>query len=97
MEDVCVRRVKTHCIFFLLTHALKTVTFLLQCESVQIFSFIIYMSNLHGVAFKHSQLRDLSLTNIGAIEKRADLSKKLSVLLPEEIRDLVCNKVSFSS
>ena len=39
------------------------------------------------------QLREIALTNIGAIEKRADLSKKLSVLLPDEIKDLVCNKV----
>lgn len=40
------------------------------------------------------QLRELALANIGAIHKRADLSKKLSVLSSEELRDLVCCKVS---
>ncbi|GJW20855.1 hypothetical protein Tco_0031477 [Tanacetum coccineum] len=35
----------------------------------------------------------LALANIGAIHKRADLSKKLYVLSPDELRDLVCNKL----
>ncbi|WMV37393.1 hypothetical protein MTR67_030778 [Solanum verrucosum] len=39
-----------------------------------------------------SQLRELALANVGAIHRRADLSKKLSVLTPEELRDLVCRK-----
>ncbi|KAK1421770.1 hypothetical protein QVD17_24385 [Tagetes erecta] len=38
-------------------------------------------------------LKELVLANIGAIHKRADLSKKLYVLSPVELRDLVCNKV----
>nr|GME06524.1 intron-binding protein aquarius [Ipomoea batatas] len=42
---------------------------------------------------KIPKLRELALANIGAINRRADLSKKLSVLCPEELRDLVCQKV----
>ncbi|RZC16842.1 Sucrose synthase 2 isoform B [Glycine soja] len=38
-------------------------------------------------------LRELALTNIGSIHKRANLSKKLSVLSPEELRDFVCCKL----
>ncbi|KAL5191651.1 Sucrose synthase 2 [Glycine soja] len=38
-------------------------------------------------------LRELALTNIGSIHKRANLSKKLSVLSPEELRDFVCCKI----
>lgn len=34
------------------------------------------------------------MANIGAINKRADLAKKLSILSAEELRDLVCVKVS---
>ncbi|KAF3962916.1 hypothetical protein CMV_012634 [Castanea mollissima] len=37
-------------------------------------------------------LRELALANIGAINKRADLSKKLSELSPIDLRDLVCHK-----
>lgn len=33
------------------------------------------------------------MANIGSINKRADLSKKLSILSPDELRDLVCRKV----
>lgn len=36
---------------------------------------------------------DLALCNIGAIHNRADLSKKLSILSAEELKDLVCDKV----
>ncbi|GKE60502.1 RNA helicase aquarius isoform X2, partial [Tanacetum coccineum] len=39
------------------------------------------------------ELKELALANIGAIHKRADLSKKLYVLSPDELRDLVCNKL----
>nr|GFC45875.1 intron-binding protein aquarius [Tanacetum cinerariifolium] len=42
-------------------------------------------------------LKELALANIGAIHKRADLSKKLSVLSPDELRDLVCNKLKLVS
>lgn len=50
------------------------------------------------LAFKKmSKLRELSLTNIGSIHKRANLSKKLSVLSPEELRDLVCCKLKLVS
>ncbi|KAF9611000.1 hypothetical protein IFM89_026306 [Coptis chinensis] len=46
---------------------------------------------------KIPKLRDLALANIGSIHKRADLSKKLSALSPEELQDLVCNKLKLVS
>ncbi|XP_076946776.1 uncharacterized protein LOC143618445 [Bidens hawaiensis] len=46
---------------------------------------------------KIPKLKELALANIGAIHKRADLSKKLSVLSPDELRDLVCNKLKLVS
>ncbi|XP_071735864.1 uncharacterized protein [Rutidosis leptorrhynchoides] len=46
---------------------------------------------------KVPKLKELALANIGAIHKRADLSKKLSVLTPDELRDLVCNKLKLVS
>ncbi|KAF2322470.1 hypothetical protein GH714_017202 [Hevea brasiliensis] len=46
---------------------------------------------------KIPKLRELALSNIGAIHKRADLSKKLSVLSPEELKDLVCCKLKLVS
>ncbi|XP_027360461.1 RNA helicase aquarius isoform X2 [Abrus precatorius] len=50
------------------------------------------------LAFKKmGKLRELALTNIGSIHKRANLSKKLSVLSPEELRDLVCCKLKLVS
>lgn len=50
------------------------------------------------LAFKKiPKLRELALANVGAIHKRADLSKKLSVLTPEELRDLVCRKLKLIS
>ncbi|XP_010261266.1 PREDICTED: intron-binding protein aquarius [Nelumbo nucifera] len=50
------------------------------------------------LAFKKiPKLRELALANIGAINKRSDLSKKLSVLSPEELQDLVCNKLKLVS
>ncbi|WCJ39022.1 P-loop containing nucleoside triphosphate hydrolases superfamily protein [Euphorbia peplus] len=50
------------------------------------------------LAFKKiPKLRELALSNIGAINKRADLSKKLSVLSPEELKDLVCCKLKLVS
>ncbi|KDP40504.1 hypothetical protein JCGZ_24503 [Jatropha curcas] len=50
------------------------------------------------LAFKKiPKLRELALSNIGAIHKRADLSKKLSVLSPEELKDLVCCKLKLAS
>ncbi|KAK3223701.1 hypothetical protein Dsin_010726 [Dipteronia sinensis] len=39
---------------------------------------------------KVPKLQELAVANIGAIPKRADLSKKLSVLSPQELQDLVC-------
>ncbi|XP_065627789.1 uncharacterized protein LOC112022995, partial [Quercus suber] len=46
------------------------------------------------LAFKKiPKLRELALANIGAINKRADLSKKLSELSPMDLRDLVCHKL----
>ncbi|KAJ7534618.1 hypothetical protein O6H91_13G103100 [Diphasiastrum complanatum] len=53
---------------------------------------------LQLLAFKQvPKLREMSLTNVGAIEKRASLMKKLKVLSFDEIRDLVCNKLMLVS
>ncbi|XP_052182248.1 uncharacterized protein LOC127794949 [Diospyros lotus] len=50
------------------------------------------------LAFKKiPKLRELALANIGAINRRSDLSKKLSVLSPEELRDLVCCQLKLVS
>ncbi|KAL8542173.1 hypothetical protein ACS0TY_003147 [Phlomoides rotata] len=50
------------------------------------------------LAFKKiPKLREVALANIGAINRRADLAKKLSVLSPEELRDLVCTKLKLVS
>ncbi|OMO78046.1 Intron-binding protein, aquarius [Corchorus capsularis] len=50
------------------------------------------------LAFKKiPKLQELALANIGSIHKRADLSKKLSVLSPEELKDLVCCKLKLVS
>ncbi|KAE8671002.1 xanthoxin dehydrogenase-like [Hibiscus syriacus] len=50
------------------------------------------------LAFKKiPKLRELALANIGSIHKRADLSKKLSVLSPQELKDLVCSKLKLVS
>ncbi|MCO5611849.1 hypothetical protein L7F22_066108 [Adiantum nelumboides] len=62
---------------------------LAHCSKLQGFQLLCFK--------KIPKLRDLSLTNIGSIEKRADLSKRLSVLLPEELRDLVCSKLNILS
>lgn len=49
-------------------------------------------------AFKRiPKLRELSMANIGSINKRVDLSKKLSILSPDELRDLVCRKLKLVS
>ncbi|TKY69055.1 Intron-binding protein aquarius [Spatholobus suberectus] len=56
------------------------------------------MQSFQLLAFKKMEkLRELALTNIGSIHKRADLSKKLSVLSPEELQDLVCCKLKLVS
>ncbi|PIN23485.1 DEAD box containing helicase [Handroanthus impetiginosus] len=50
------------------------------------------------LAFKKiPKLQELALANIGAINRRADLAKKLSILSPEEFRDLVCGKLKLVS
>lgn len=50
------------------------------------------------LAFKRiPKLKELALANVGAIHRRVDLSKKLSVLSPDELRDLVCNKLKLVS
>ncbi|KAL2898346.1 RNA helicase aquarius [Bienertia sinuspersici] len=50
------------------------------------------------LAFKKvPKLRELALANVGAIHKRVDLSKKLSVLSPKELKDLVCSKLKLIS
>ncbi|CAI9102844.1 OLC1v1001193C1 [Oldenlandia corymbosa var. corymbosa] len=49
-------------------------------------------------AFKKiPKLKGLALANVGAIEKRADLSKKLAILSADELRDLVCKKLKLLS
>nr|XP_027114072.1 RNA helicase aquarius-like [Coffea arabica] len=58
-------------------------------ERLQAFQLLVFK--------KIPKLRELSLANIGAINKRADLSKKLAVLSPEELRDLVCVKLKLLS
>ncbi|KAJ6841095.1 intron-binding protein aquarius [Iris pallida] len=50
------------------------------------------------LAFKQiPKLRELALCHVGAIHKRADISKKLSILSAEELQDLVCNKLKLVS
>ncbi|KAK8946189.1 hypothetical protein KSP40_PGU019610 [Platanthera guangdongensis] len=50
------------------------------------------------LAFKQTpKLRDFALCNVGAINKRSDLSKRLSVLSAEELQDLVFNKLKLIS
>ncbi|KAI3941024.1 hypothetical protein MKX01_037915 [Papaver californicum] len=46
---------------------------------------------------KVPKLKELALANVGSIHKRSDLTKKLSVLSPEELQDLVCNKLKLVS
>ncbi|GMH30504.1 hypothetical protein Nepgr_032347 [Nepenthes gracilis] len=46
---------------------------------------------------KIPKLREMAMANIGALHKRADLSKKLSVLSLEELKDLVCCKLKLVS
>ncbi|KAI3936782.1 hypothetical protein MKW92_043376 [Papaver armeniacum] len=43
--------------------------------------------------YSRIQLKELALANVGLIDKRADLVKILSMLSPEELQDLVCNKL----
>nr|POF00445.1 intron-binding protein aquarius [Quercus suber] len=50
-----------------------------------------------GTQLTDDELRELALANIGAINKRADLSKKLSELSPMDLRDLVCHKLKLIS
>ncbi|KAH9709891.1 P-loop containing nucleoside triphosphate hydrolases superfamily protein [Citrus sinensis] len=50
------------------------------------------------LAFKKiPKLQELALANIGSIHKRADLSKRLSVLSLKELQDLVCCKLKLLS
>ncbi|XP_028795937.1 RNA helicase aquarius [Neltuma alba] len=57
-----------------------------------------HLQSFQLLAFKRvEKLRELALSNIGSIHKRADLSKKLSVLSPEELRHLVCCKLKLVS
>ncbi|XP_062173985.1 uncharacterized protein LOC133879426 [Alnus glutinosa] len=63
----------------------------LQCNYDRFLSFQLLAFN------KIPKLRELALANIGAIHKRANLSKKLSVLSPEELKDLVCCKLKLIS
>ncbi|KAH1235389.1 RNA helicase aquarius [Glycine max] len=56
------------------------------------------MQSFQLLAFKKMEkLRELALTNIGSIHKRANLTKKLSVLSPEELRNFVCCKLKLVS
>lgn len=60
-----------------------------------------HSSRLHALqylVFKQvPKLRDFSLSNVGSIEKRPDLSKWLSSLEPKELKDLVCEKLKLVS
>ncbi|KAM1229509.1 hypothetical protein ACFX2G_040678 [Malus domestica] len=50
------------------------------------------------LAFKKvPKLQELALANIGSIDKRNDLSKKLSVLSPGDLKNLVCSKLKLVS
>ncbi|KAL6124939.1 hypothetical protein ACLB2K_077447 [Fragaria x ananassa] len=50
------------------------------------------------LAFKKiPKLKELALANIGSIDNRNDLTKRLSVLSPEELKDLVCSKLKLIS
>lgn len=51
------------------------------------------------LAFKKiPKLRDFALANIGSVNKRSDLTKKMSVLsTTEELQDLVCDKLKLVS
>ncbi|KAM1811895.1 hypothetical protein ACFX12_028479 [Malus domestica] len=50
------------------------------------------------LAFKKvPKLQELALANIGSIDKRNDLSKKLSVLSHGELKNLVCSKLKLVS
>ncbi|PKI38953.1 hypothetical protein CRG98_040661 [Punica granatum] len=56
------------------------------------------MQSFQLLAFKKvPKLQELALANVGAIHKRIDLSKKLSVLTPEELKELVCSKLKLVS
>lgn len=52
------------------------------------------MVNIIAILFSCTQLRELALANVGSIHRRVDLSNKLSKLTEQELRDLVCSKVS---
>jgi intron-binding protein aquarius len=50
------------------------------------------------LAFKKiPMLRELSLASIGSLHQRSDLTKELSVLSPEELRNVVCSKLKLVS
>ncbi|KAJ9179582.1 hypothetical protein P3X46_011356 [Hevea brasiliensis] len=63
---------------------------ILYCE--RFMEFLIDL--LSQLPTANKELRELALSNIGAVHKLADLSKKLSMLSPEELKDLVCFKQS---
>ncbi|KAL9235786.1 hypothetical protein vseg_010522 [Gypsophila vaccaria] len=46
---------------------------------------------------KMPKLRELALANIGSVDKRVDLTKKLSVLSPKELKGLICSKLKLVS
>ncbi|KAL5565693.1 hypothetical protein UlMin_028857 [Ulmus minor] len=57
-----------------------------------------HLQSFQLLAFKKvPKLRGLALANIGAIDKRNDLTKKFSVLSPTELKDLVCCKLKLVS
>ncbi|CAL1411701.1 unnamed protein product [Linum trigynum] len=63
----------------------------LQAHYDQFFAFQLLVSK------QIPKLRELALCNIGSIHKRADLTKKLSVLSSEELKNLVCRKLKLVS
>ncbi|KAI3845892.1 hypothetical protein MKX03_024501 [Papaver bracteatum] len=62
---------------------------LAHCSRIQAFQLSTFK--------KVPKLEELALTNVGSIDKRADLVKELSLLSPEELQDLVCNKLKLVS
>ncbi|RZC64580.1 hypothetical protein C5167_008270 [Papaver somniferum] len=46
---------------------------------------------------KVPKLNELALSDVGSMHRRSDLSKELSVLSPEELKDLVCDKLKLVS
>ncbi|KAH9288167.1 hypothetical protein KI387_032284 [Taxus chinensis] len=65
-------------------------------DSILLFAYANTMRILIAPSFftrTTKELRELALANVGAIEKRSDLCKRLSDLSAEELKDVVCSKL----